>query len=441
MKRGLALMILILLGIAVLSPTAKAQTTATGTAQAQAPGSTLEYTLPPDKLAKAHALYRLELWYAAVVSLYSLVVIYLLLRWRAGVRLRGWAERRTGRWWLQGVITLSLFVTVLFVADLPWFVYIHTISVKYGFSVQPWSGWFLDRVKDLAIQIVVGVTLGLILYATIRRSPRRWWLYFWLASIPLTLFALLIVPMVIDPLYNRFDPLAKTNPALVAELEKVVERGGLEIPADRMFEMKASAKVTLVNAYVTGLGASKRVVVWDTTEQKLTTPEILFVFGHEMGHYVLGHVLRGTMIAIAGMFVLFYLSWWLTGLAQARWGNLWGIRALGDWASLPLIWLVISILMVAGEPIGNAFSRQMEHDADVYALEVTHGLISGQKQVAAHSFQVMGEIGLDYPYVGRVAEMLLWTHPTIRDRVRFVQEYDPWAEGKKPKFVRAGSNR
>ncbi len=124
----------------------------------------------------------------------------------------------------------------------------------------------------------------------IRRSPRRWWLYFWLATLPIIVTVMYLEPMVIEPLFYRFEPLAATHPALVAQLEKLVARGGLAIPPDRMFEMKASEKLNSLNAYVSGFGGSKRVVVWDTTLQKLTTPEILFVFGHEMGHYVLGHI-------------------------------------------------------------------------------------------------------------------------------------------------------
>ena len=437
MKQIAVAMMLIWLWLGLLVPAAAGQATGTSTqVSASSTRATAEYTLPPEKLAKAHALYRLQLWYAAVATLYGVAVIYLLLRWKVAVRFRDLAERRTGRRWLQGLVVLSLLVGVLFAADLPWFVYLHSVSVKYGFSVQSWGGWFFDRFKDLISEVVVGSILALILYTIIRRSPRRWWLYFWFASIPLILFGLLIKPTVIDPLYDRFEPLEKTNPALVAELEKVVHRGGLQIPPSRMFEMKASDKVTLLNAYVTGLGSSKRVVVWDTTEKKLTTPEIMFVFGHEMGHYVLGHVLRGTLIAIAGTFFLLYFLFRASNWAFARWGKAWHIRALDDWASLPLIWLIVTILTIAGDPISNAISRHMEHEADIYAMEVTHGLIPDQRQVAVHTFQVLGENGLSYPYVGRVAELLLWTHPTIRDRVRFVQEYDPWAEGKKPEFVK-----
>ena len=107
------------------------------------------------------------------------------------------------------------------------------------------------------------------------------------------IFVIFISPIVIDPLFNKFEPLDQTNPQLVTAIQQVTHRGGMDIPRDRMFLMKASEKVTTLNAYVTGFGPSKRVVVWDTTIQHASTPETLFVFGHEMGHYVLNHIVIG----------------------------------------------------------------------------------------------------------------------------------------------------
>ena len=121
----------------------------------------------------------------------------------------------------------------------------------------------------------------------LRRSPRRWWFYFWLATIPSVVFFIFIAPVWIEPLFNKFEPLTDHHADLVAQIERVVQRAGMQIPPQRMFEMKASEKTTELNAYVTGFGATKRVVVWDTTMEHMTTPQTLFVFGHEMGHYVL----------------------------------------------------------------------------------------------------------------------------------------------------------
>ena len=156
--------------------------------------------------------------------------------------------------------------------------------------MQQWGSWFGDWGKGLLLGFLFASILGWILYAVLRRSPRRWWFYFWLAMIPILVFVLFITPVWIEPLFNKFEPLTDHHADLVTQIERVVHRGGMDIPPERMFEMKASEKTTELNAYVTGFGQTKRVVVWDTTMEHMTTPQTLFVFGHEMGHYVLGHI-------------------------------------------------------------------------------------------------------------------------------------------------------
>ena len=180
--------------------------------------------------------------------------------------------------------------------------------------------------------------------------------------------------MCIRDRFNTFEPLEKTQPQLVEQIEKVIQRGGFTIPRDRMFEMQASAKVTTYNAYVTGIGSTKRVVVWDNTTRDLTVPETLFVFGHEMGHYVLNHVYKGLAFGAVLLLAGFWLGRRMVLATLARWGEAWRIRGLDDLAALPVLMLALSLLSFVGEPIGNAFSRHIEHQADIYGLEVTHGL-------------------------------------------------------------------
>ncbi len=245
-----------------------------------------------------------------------------------------------------------------------------------------------------------------------------------------------IEPIWIEPLFNKFEPLAGHHSDLVAEIERVVHRGGMSIPPERMFEMKASEKTTQLNAYVTGFGATKRVVVWDTTMEHMTIPQTLFVFGHEMGHYVLGHIPKQMAIILLIMLALFYIGYRVANWAVARYGEQWGIRDLGDWASLPLLVLILSVLLFLATPIFNSVSRHYEHEADQYGIEVIHGLVPNAQLAAAQAFQILGERSLDYPYVGKLAEFWAWDHPTIRDRMIFVQTYDPWREGKPPEFVK-----
>ncbi|MFZ0705831.1 MAG: M48 family metallopeptidase [Candidatus Korobacteraceae bacterium] len=396
----------------------------------------LHYTLSPDKLAQAYALYRIDVSLYFLTTLYVFVVLWLMLRTHYGVRLRDLAERVSQFWLVRAAVVIALFFVTLELLELPFSLYRHHISLAYGLSVQQWSSWFGDWAKGLALTLVVGIILGWIFYGVLRRSPRRWWFYFWLITIPFLLFAIFIQPILIDPLFNKFEPLTDHHPDLVEQIERVVHRAGMEIPPARMFEMKASEKTNELNAYVTGFGSSKRVVVWDTTIQHMSIPQTLFVFGHEMGHYVLGHLVKGFVIAVVSLFVFLYLTFRIANWLMRRNRNAWGIRDLSDFASAPMLLLVFYVLSFLSEPASNAISRHFEHEADIYGLEITHNLVADSGRNAAESFQILGERSLDYPYVGKFAELWLWSHPTIADREIFAQTYNPWAEGKQPKFVK-----
>jgi Zn-dependent protease with chaperone function len=294
----------------------------------------------------------------------------------------------------------------------------------------------LDWTKSEIISFIIFTILIWILYGVIRRSPRRWWFYFWVAAIPILLFVFFLQPLIIDPLFYKFEPLAQKDPSLTASLEQMVQRAGENIPPERMYWMNAGKKLTALNAYVTGFGASKRIVVWDTTINKLTTPQIVFVAGHEMGHYVLWHIPK-LIVFTAGLFlVFFYLLFRTVGWVLARWGAQWEIRGLDDWASLPVLLLLLSIFVFLGNPIASAIGRHYEHQADQYGLEVTHGLTPGSGQVAAQSFQILGDVNLADPEPNPVAVFLYYDHPPVPDRIQFSLTYDPWSKGGRGEFVK-----
>jgi len=203
-----------------------------------------------------------------------------------------------------------------------------------------------------------------------------------------------------------------------------------------MFWMGASVKTTAVDAYVTGFGASKRIVVLDTTIAKATTPQILFVAGHEMGHYVLGHIPKGLAFFAALFFVFFYLGYRTIGWVLTRWGPKWDVRGVDDWASLPALFLLLAVFMFVANPISSAFSRHYEHQADQYGLEVTHGLIPDSGQAAAQGFVLLGEVDLGDPEPSPIAVFLFYDHPPVPDRVLFAVTYDPWSHNESPEFVK-----
>ena len=271
-----------------------------------------------------------------VGTLYGLGVLALMLATRIAPRCRDVAERVSRRRVVQALVFAPLLLVTLDVLTLPVSLYGHHLQVQYGLSVQGWASWFWDWTKGELVGTAIGTVFVWGLYAFLRKSPTRWWFYGWLASIPVVLLLIFIGPIFIAPLFNTFAPLEARQPALVPELEKVMARGGLSIERARMFEMQASDKVTTYNAYVTGIGASKRVVVWDNTSRDLTIPETMFVFGHEQGHYVLHHIWLSIGLAILGLLLQLYVASRLLGGLLARFGPRWGVRGIDDWASLPV---------------------------------------------------------------------------------------------------------
>jgi STE24 endopeptidase len=247
---------------------------------------------------------------------------------------------------------------------------------------------------------------------------------------------MVITPLVFDPIFNKFEPLGERHPELIASIEKLTAYAGVPIPPERMFMMVASRKTNAVNAYVTGLGASKRVVVWDTLIQKASKEETLFIVGHELGHYVLGHVFRGFLYGAAGLLLLLFLLFRGLHWTLGRWAQDWRIQGPEDWASLAVLLLLLQVLLFVSSPVVSGFRRVEEHAADVYGLEVIHGFIPDSEEVAAHAFQVLGELDLADPNPPPFIKFWLYSHPPLAERLVFAHSYDPWSKGDSPKYVK-----
>ena len=396
---------------------------------------TEQYTLSHEKYEKAVAYSRADYTLYFVSYLLGGLFLFLILRLGIAARFRDIAESMSQRWPVQGLVFVLLLRVLLGVLGLPLRIYWHRLSLFYDQSVQGWGSWFWDWTKGQLVTLPLWIVLVLTLYAVMRFSPRRWWLYFWPPAVLILLVIVVIMPLVIDPLFNKFEPLSNQHPDLVASIGKLTTRAGVPIPPDRMFLMVASQKTNEINAYVTGIGASKRVVIWDTLIQKTTSDETLFVVGHELGHYVLGHVLKGFLAGAAALLVALYLLFRGVHWALDRWGREWKIFGAEDCASLAVLLLLLQVLLFFSSPAINWFSRMDEHTADVYGLEVTHGLIPNSSEVAAHAFQALGELDLSDPNPPPFITFWLYSHPPVAERLVFAHTYDPWSKGQKPKYV------
>lgn len=398
-------------------------------------GNLPDYSLSPEDLAKAQHLNAVHVTMHFAEVAWGIVSLLLLLWLGAIAWMRDTAVKTSRNRWAQGYLFLLLYLVAGFLLGLPLDLYAQSLSRRYGLSVQSWASWFGDQAKAFALTWIIGGLLLMLLFWIIRKFPRTWWLVFWAVSIPIVLFGIFAAPY-IEPLFFHYEPLVKTNPALVAQLEKVVQKGHMNIPPERMFLMKASAKLTTLNADVEGFGASKRVVVWDTSIQKFKPDEIVFVFGHESGHYVLHHIVYGVLFTIFILLVTLYLGYLFVQWAIAKFGGGWGVASQNDWAALAVLLLAFSIFGALLEPVENVFSRHDEHAADVYGEEAVHGLVADPRATAKGAFDVLGKTSFADPNPSPLYEFWTYSHPSIGRRAAFGKAYDPWAPGMEPKYFK-----
>lgn len=418
------------------NPSSAASAHANSDVQAAPAKKITEYSLPPDLYRKARNRSRIGFASRIVGFFYGLFVFWFILRRKFSARFRDWAEKVSRYRFVQALLFTPLLVITIGVLEIPLDLFDEWILKLYRISVQPWPSWFADWAKAQFLTMVIGSLLAWLLYAVIRKSSTRWWLYFWMLSLPIILFIVFISPYVIEPLFNEFEPLTMKAPQLIAPLQRVTRRAGQEVAPERMFWMKASDKTIATNAYVSGFGASKRIVIWDTAIAQETPEEVVADFGHEMGHYALGHIWKGFAFLAALLFVLLFLGYRTIGWLLARFGTPWGVRGIEDWASLPAFLLLMSLFGFASNALGSTFSRYQENQADIYGLEVTQGIIPDPAQACAQSFQNYGEKALVDPDPNPLQVFLFYDHPTVTSRIHLCVTYDPWSKGESPQFVK-----
>jgi len=431
------------LWIAIIPNTLKAQNSAAPSQVApatttQAPSNAnvqQAYSLPPDKLAKAIAISRIRDILDITGAVWGIVFLWLLLATRAWSSLERWAQRISDRRWIQGAIFFAAFLIISALANMPldWIGELYERS--YGISVEGWGAWLGDAGKALALTLLIGVPVLLLFNWIVRRWPRRYWLGAWAVTLPILASVIFAVPL-IAPIFDKFEPLVQSNPALVDQLEKVVAKTGTNIPPDRMYLMKASLKTNGLNAYVSGVGATKRIVVWDTTAGRVPNDEVLFIFGHESGHYVLHHILKGFALSAVG---LFFIYWACAGFAAwmvRRVGASWGVTEFSSRTGFVVLLFSVSIANFLLQPVSSAVSRHFEHQADVFGQEAIHGIVPDPQKTAVAAFNALGQSWLEDPNPNPFIEFWLYGHPSTQHRAEFALHYDPWANGGHGEFFK-----
>jgi STE24 endopeptidase len=434
--RGVLLVLVAFFSVAMTPARAQGTTPTEALALREAAQNRTAYTLPPEKLKTAQELFRVRTTLHFAGEGWGILQLVLLLALAVPARIRNVAENLTKNSWGQCFVFVFFLLLTITLLNVPLRVYGHHTAVAYGLSVQGWGSWVWDLAKSFLLEWVVAGLLVMVLLWVIRRSPQHWWFWFWIPTMAAVLFGVFLSPIVVDPLFNKFEPLQQRNPALVEQLEKVVARSGVSLPPDRMFFMRASEKVTSLNAYVTGFGPSKRLVLWDTTIAGATPDELSGVFGHELGHYALHHIVLGLLFTAVLLLAAFFLGQKMTQWLLRRYGARWRIRSQNDLAFVAVLALVLNVLNFLSEPIDNGFSRSIEHAADVYGQEAIHGIVADPQTTTQEGFQRLGEASLDDPTPHPFVDFWTSSHPSTASRAAFAAAYNPWTTGQHPKYFR-----
>ena len=347
--------------------------------------------------------YWLQLW----GFVYGLGVAALLLWGGISRHLRDLARRLSRRPWLYTWAYAVLFVVVFFILNLPWSIYAGFVREhQYGLATQDFAGWFGDAFKGLVVSAIILPLVLVAIYAAVRRAGARWWVWASGIAFIFILFAMMLAPVYVEPLFNTYTPL-RSGPVREAVLS--LARAN-QVPTDHVVEFNASKQTTRISANVAGFAGTTRVALNDNLLDKTSLPEIKAVLGHEMGHYVLNHGLRGTIYFTLVLAFAFWFTHRLVDWSLARWGRRLGLEDRADPAALPLAVAILSIFFLLATPLTNSISRQMEAEADAFGLNAA-------REPNGFAMVAMRLSTYRKIHPGALEEMVFYDHPSGYDRV------------------------
>ena len=318
--------------------------------------------------------------------------------------------RARGPWWLRVVEGVVVLAVVGSLASLVPAILLRRRQLDVGLSHQAWSGFAQDRVTGLVVS-VVATSLGLLaLMACARRWPRRWPAVAGGLLAVLVLLGSFVYPVLVEPLFNHFTSLP-AGPLRDGVLDLADKEG---VAIDDVLVADASRRTTTLNAYVSGFGGTRRVVLYDNLVDDVPEREALSVVAHELGHAKYDDVLTGSLLGAAGALVGVGL---LGVVVERRRGT---GRGIGDPAAVPLLLALLAVGSVLALPVQNTISRQIETRADVTALRTTKdagAFVDLQRQLAISSLQD--------PAPASWSQFWFGSHPTALQRIALARRYAP----------------
>ncbi len=385
-----------------------------GTTTFDAAAETAKYlaALPPEAHAKATAYTQGGHWLLLWGTLVAILVSWIIVRTGVLTGLRA----KIGKGGV-GALAVLVVVPVAMLMDsvlsLPWTIYSGWFrETKYGLTSQPLPEWLAEWGMELGISLVMSVILFSIIYALIRRAPKRWWLWGGLVTSLFLIIALVISPVLIEPLFNTYTP-APAGPVRDTVVEMAKANG---VPSDKIYIYDGSKQSNRYTANVSGLFGSARIAMSDTMfKQDADLAEVRGVVGHEMGHYVHTHSLwmAGvfSLLAMIGFFLVDRLFPLAVRLLGAR-----GVEGVADPAGLPVLFAILSVLSLLATPVTNTLIRTMEADADNFSLQRVN-----EPDGLAKALVKTIEYRAATP--GKLEEIIFYDHPSVGWRVRNAMDW------------------
>ncbi len=365
--------------------------------------------LPADKVARARAYHGALRWVAYPSMVIGLAAALLLGLTPLGAKIVGLVP---GPWWVQAVGGGLLVVFLADIVTLPLSAVGHTISVRYGLSTQGWGAWFTDLLKGYAIGAVLGAIVLFLFFGLTRLAPNWWWAWAAAGAAGLVVLMTFVFPVLVEPVFNKFTSMPDSPLR-----ERIVTMAAADgVPVKDVLVADASRRTRAVNAYVSGLGPTRRVVVYDTLLTEAPDDEVVSVVAHELGHAKRNDVGIGTLIGAFGsaamVIVLYLLGGWAPLLRRA------GVESIADPRAIGLLLAIGSVAGLLAGPVQAYVSRAIEARADEHALEVTNDPATFDRMQ-----QRLALVNLGDPDPPAWEQFLFGSHPTTVERIAAARAY------------------
>jgi len=369
--------------------------------------------MPASAKARSDAYFEGGYWLILWDFLLGAAIALLLLNLGWSAAMRNLAERMTQWKWLQTFIYWVEYLLLTTALGFPMAVYEgYFREWKYGLATQTIGPWMWDQVKGLGVGLVMGGILTVLLFWVVRKLPRTWWIWGAVVTMLFMVFAVMIGPVYLQPIFNKVTRL--DDPKVTRPILAMAQANG--IPAHDVYQIDASRQTTRMSANVSGFGSTMRITMNDNLLRRGSQEEIEAVMGHEMGHYVLNHIPKDIQFFLIVTVVAFVYLRWSLDWCLARWGGKWGIRGVSDPAVLPLAVLLVSIFFFVLTPFMNTHVRTAEAEADMFGVNASRQP-DGFAQAAIH----LGEYRKMKPTP--LEEWFFFDHPSGYNRIHRAMQW------------------